>query len=107
MYLPPTNSLHGSASTQCSSNSSNKLFTLEQHKSFQRRLEEGYDLKDAEYSAWLKLHHPEIGSPPASSSEKSKSENSSSVDAVQDQESLVLPKSKSKSQKTRKKCPQQ
>ena len=80
----PTKSLHGSTSTQCSPNSSNQLFTLEQHKLFQRRLEEGYDLKDAEYSAWLKLYHPEIGSPSASSSEKSKSENSSSVDAVKE-----------------------
>lgn len=47
----------------------------------------------------MKLHHPEIGSPPASSSEKSKSENSSLVDAVK--ELLVLPKPKSKSQKKR------
>ena len=91
----PTTSLHGSTSTQCSSNSSNKLFTLEQHNLFQRRFDEGYDLKDAEYSAWLKLHHPEIGSPPASSSEKS--DNSSSFDAVK--ELLVLPKPKSKSQR--------
>ena len=52
-------------------------------------------MKDAEYSAWLKLHHPQIGSPPASSSEKS--ENSSSFDAVK--ELLVLPKPKSKSQR--------
>ena len=29
------------------------------HPFSQRRFDEGYDLKDAEYSAWLKLHHPE------------------------------------------------
>ena len=26
---------------------------------FQRRLEEGYDLPDAEYMRWLRIHHPE------------------------------------------------
>ena len=87
-----TNSLHGSTSTVCSSDSSSKLFTLEQHKLFQRRFEEGFDLEDAEYFAWLKFYHPEIGSPPASGSDKSKSENSSLADAVKDL--LVLPKPK-------------
>ena len=90
----PTASLQGSTSTQCSSNSSSKLFTLEQLKLFQHRFEEGYDLKDPEYITWLKIHHPEIGSPPVSSSELSKSESSSSF-----KELLVLPKPNSKSQK--------
>ena len=95
----PTKSLHGSTSTQCSSNGSHKLFTLEQHKLFQRRFEDGYDLKDTEYTTWLKICHPEIGSPHASSSELSKSENSSSIDAVK--ELLVLPKPNSNSQQKR------
>ena len=30
------------------------------------RFEEGYNLKDPEYTAWLKIYHPEIGSPPTS-----------------------------------------
>ena len=90
----PAASLQGSTSTQCSSNSSSKLFTLEQLKLFQHRFEEGYDLKDPENITWLKIHHPEIGSPPVSSSELSKSESSSSF-----KELLVLPKPNSKSQK--------
>ena len=81
-----TASLQGSTSTQCSSNSSSKLFTLEQLKLFQHRFEEGYDLKDPEYITWLKIHHPKIGSPPVSSSEFSKSKSSSSI-----KERLVLP----------------
>ena len=95
----PTKSLHGSTSTQCSSNGSHKLFTLEQHKLFQRRFEDGYDLKDTEYTTWLKIYHPEIGSPHTSSSELSKSENSSSIDAVK--ELLILPKPNSNSQQKR------
>ena len=49
----PTKSVHGSTSTECtgSSNSSNKLFTLDQIKLFQRRFEEGYNVKnDTEYA---------------------------------------------------------
>ena len=93
-------SIHGSTSTECSSNSSNKLFTLDQIKLFQHRFEEGYNLKnDTEYTTWLKIYHPEIGSSPGSSSEHelSKSESSSSVNAIKGL--LVLPKPNPKSQK--------
>ena len=34
-------------------------FTDEQIERFRRRLEEGYDLEDPEYSRWLELNHPE------------------------------------------------
>ena len=87
-----TNSLHGSISTVCSSDSSSKLFTLEQHKLFQHRLEEGFNLGICRILDTVEILPPEIGSPPASGSDKSKSENSSLADAVKDL--LVLPKPK-------------
>ena len=33
--------------------------SAEQQQLFQRRLEEGYNLPDAEYMRWLRIHHPE------------------------------------------------
>ena len=36
------------------------LFTSEQEALFKRRFEEGYDLNDPAYMAWLKINHPEV-----------------------------------------------
>ena len=34
-------------------------FTLEQEKKYRRRYEEGFDLPDEQYEAWLKINHPD------------------------------------------------
>lgn len=34
------------------------LFTPEQEKLFEQRFQEGYDLRDPEYEAWLRITHP-------------------------------------------------
>ena len=34
------------------------LFTPEQQQLYERRFQEGYDLRDQEYEAWLKITHP-------------------------------------------------
>ena len=40
------------------------LFTKEKEL-FQKRYEENYDIRDPEYVAWLKIHHPDVDvSPP-------------------------------------------
>lgn len=36
------------------------LFSMEREALFQKRYEEGYDLFDAEYVAWLRIAHPEM-----------------------------------------------
>ena len=37
----------------------NSSFTVDQEQKYTRRYEEGYDLPDAEYDAWLRAHHPD------------------------------------------------
>jgi len=34
-------------------------FTVDQERKYARRCEEGLDLPDAEYNAWLRVHHPD------------------------------------------------
>ena len=82
-----------SVSSQSSSNSS-KTFTIEQLKLFQQRYNEGYDVKDPEYETWLKIHHPEIGTPPVGSS--SSASDKSSIDVMK--ELLILPSKVQKKQ---------
>ena len=52
------------------------LFTSEKEALFKRRFEEGYDLNDPAYVAWLKINHPEVALSITGSDELS----SSSVD---------------------------
>jgi len=43
------------------------LFTAEQQQLYEQRFQEGYDLRDPEYEAWLKITHPiDAGSEPRS-----------------------------------------
>jgi len=34
-------------------------FTIEQEQRYARRYEEGFDVRDEHYEAWLKVNHPE------------------------------------------------
>ena len=34
-------------------------FTVEQERKYARRYEEGFDLPDPQYDAWLRVHHPD------------------------------------------------
>ena len=43
--------------TESSDSSEVELFTTEQEQLFKKRFEEGYDLKDPHYIAWLKINH--------------------------------------------------
>ena len=38
----------------------NELFTPEEEVLYKRRYDEGYDLADPGYMAWLKINHPEL-----------------------------------------------
>ena len=70
---PPSSSSVPSASTSSATTppvntdspnpdtSSPQSFPPEKVELFQRRYEEGYDIPDAEYEAWLKIAHPEAG----------------------------------------------
>ena len=40
----------------------NELFTPEEEVLYKRRYDEGYDLADPGYMAWLKINHPELSS---------------------------------------------
>ena len=76
-----------------SSTDSSSIFTEEQMKLFEKRFEEGYDLQDEEYSAWVRIYHPEKASPsPVVSSGSTKS----NLDVVK--EILTLPKPRPSSQ---------
>jgi len=94
-----------------SSLSDSGLFTPEQRMIFERRFQEGYDIKDPEYISWLRINHPEISSPPCSdatasrqsSSLPSSQETGTTPDVEVASELLVLPKpQKSKSTRGRK-----
>jgi len=61
---------------------------------FEKRFEEGYDLQDDEYSAWVRIYHPEKVSP--SASVVSSGSTKSSLDVFK--EILTLPKPKPSSQ---------
>jgi len=37
----------------------NTTFTIDQERKYAQRYEEGYDLPDTEYDAWLKINHPD------------------------------------------------
>lgn len=50
------------------------LFTPQQCKLYEQRFQEGYDLCDPEYEAWIKIYHPvDVNSEPCDSSLKSES----------------------------------
>ena len=73
-----------------SSTDSSPIFTEEHTKLFEKRFEEGYDLQDEEYSAWVRIYHSEKASP--SPSVVSSGSMKSSLDVVK--EILTLPKPK-------------
>ena len=79
------------------------LFTREQESLYKRRFEEGYDVHDPSYIAWLRINHPDT-SPPCSvsavSTQKSSLTGSSSSGILS--ELLVLPQPEKKSNRKRK-----
>ena len=77
-----------------SSTDASSIFTEEQTKLFEKRFEEGYDLQHEEYSAWVRIYHPEKASP--SPSVVSSGSTKSNLDVVK--EILTLPKPRPSSQ---------
>ena len=80
------------------------LFTVEQETLFAKRFEEGYDLKDPTYVAWLKLNHPEVAVSVTGSDKSSEfsSQHTASVSVSSSEvlsEVLVLPASKAPKRK--------
>lgn len=96
-------SLPSKTPSQCSDNSTSP-FTADQNTLFQLRFEEGYDIDDPEYSAWIKIYHPELSSPPCSEPLTSPSSMSNSTKSDVDlvKEVLVLPRPKPSVQKRKK-----
>ena len=86
-----------SVKTACS------LYTAEQQKLYERRYEEGYDVQDPEYEAWLKITHPMDTRSVVSSSASVKMSNSASSCSDILHEMLVLPEPKQASKKKKKK----
>ena len=85
-----------SVKTACS------LYTAEQQKLYERRYEEGYDVQDPEYEAWLKITHPMDTRSVVSSSASVKMSNSASSCSDILHEMLVLPEPKQLSKKKKK-----
>ena len=85
-----------SVKTACS------LYTAEQQKLYERRYEEGYDVQDPEYEAWLKITHPMDTRSVVSSSASVKMSNSASSCSDILHEMLVLPEPKQASKKKKK-----
>ena len=77
-----------------SSTDLSSILTEEQMKLFEKRFEEGYDLQDEEYSAWVRIYHPEKTSP--SPSVVRSGSTKSNLDVVK--EILTLPKPRPSSQ---------
>lgn len=46
--------------SECAADPSSPLFTAEQETLYKTRLEEGYDLEDPSFVAWLKINHPGV-----------------------------------------------
>ena len=94
--LAPSKAFTPAATTTVPPSPDNELFTSEQQSLYKRRFEEGYDLPDPDYLAWLKIVHPEVTSPPCSDSKSSVHGSSkattSSTDSDVLSELLVLPK---------------
>ena len=86
------------------------VFTLEQQQHYEERYQEGYDVPDPEYEAWLKITHPidsrsAVGSSTSSgcksvSGPSSTATSSNSSDILK--ETLVLPQPKPSSKKRKK-----
>ncbi len=97
-------SVSGASATSCA-----PVFTVQEEERYCRRYEEGYDLPDPAYLAWLAVRHPEITSPPSSTvthlsggyHECSSAERESSSD-VSDPVSLILSLPEPKPSKKRK-----
>ena len=77
-----------------SSTDSSSIFTEEPMKLFEKRFEEGYDLQDEEYSAWVRIYHSKKASPLPSV--VSSGSTKSNLDVVK--EILTLPKPRPSSQ---------
>ena len=69
-------------------------------KLFEKRFEEGYDLQDEEYSAWVRIYHSEKAS--LSTSVVSSGSMKSSLDVVKEILTLPKPKPSSQTRKRRK-----
>ena len=83
------------------------LFSPEQEALYRLRFDEGYDINDASYIAWLKLNHPEVDvSVASSSSSGKKTAHSNKVSSPSDtlSEILVLPQPQARAS-TRKRKP--
>ena len=59
-----------------------RVFSLEQEELFQRRYEEGFDLYDEDYQAWLKANYPAAHSPLMSSTDPETSSGQEIVDGA-------------------------
>ena len=65
------------------------LFTPEKHALFEKRYQEGYDVPDVEYKAWLQIMHP-VDAKSGVSSDRSSSSSRVTPNSIL-QEMLVLP----------------
>ena len=65
------------------------LFTPEKHALFEKRYQEGYDIPDVEYKAWLQIMHP-VDAKSGVSSDRSSSSSRVTPNSIL-QEMLVLP----------------
>ena len=93
-------------STVTESSLDNTLFTQEEQKLYQKRYEEGYNIPDPSYVAWLKIYHPSIVLSAASSENSSLPSSASCTNFSSEPRSntsdvlseiLVLPKPKTAS----------
>ena len=69
--LAPSRAIIPAATTTVPPSPDNELFTREQQSFYKHRFEEGYDLPDPDYLAWMKIAHPEVTTPPCSDSKSS------------------------------------
>ena len=116
-YKPMVNEGASDKQSEEAATADSVLFTPEQEKLFEQRFQEGYDLKDPEYEAWLRITHPidarseprsgvsesDVGSVRACSSSASEqgSKSSSSSSAIL-REVLILPQPKQATGKRKK-----
>ena len=66
------------------------LFSPEQEALYRRRFDEGYDVNDPDYIAWMRLNHPEVAVSATSSSSDQKATSSNKLSSPSDTLSEIL-----------------
>ena len=75
--LAPSKAVCSQGASQTPQSQGSPLFTKEKEELFRKRYGENCDIRDPEYIAWLKIHHPEVDVSPSETSSLSSAKQGS------------------------------